>query len=70
MAGLSKYFRCEPKQKLPVLPDPRDSLSEKVLSYSIELMDNIVNNILDKKTTSRGKRGEYLGLTSAQFLIL
>ena len=67
---MSKYFRCEPKQKLPVLPDPRDSLSKKVLSYSIELTDNIVDNILDKKTTSRVKRGEYLGLTSAQkFLI-
>ena len=31
MAGLLKYFCCEPKQKLPVLPDLRDSLSEKVL---------------------------------------
>ena len=58
MAGLLKYFRSEPKQKLPVLPDPKGSLSEKVPSSSIELMNNIVHNILDKKTMPRGgKRG-------------
>ena len=67
MAGLLKYFRCKPKQKLPVLPDPKGSLSEKVPSSSIELTNNIVHNILDKKLTPRGgKRGEYLSLTSGQ----
>ena len=67
MAGLLKYFHREPKQKLPVLPDPKSSISEKVPSSSIELMSNIVHNILDKKTTPRGgKRGEYLSLTSTQ----
>ena len=30
MAGLLKYFRRESKQKLPVLPDLKGSLSEKV----------------------------------------
>ena len=51
MAGLLKYFHHKPKQNLPVLPDPKGSLSEKVPSSSIELTNNIVHNILDKKTT-------------------
>ena len=50
MAGLLKYFHREPKQNLPVLPDSKGSLSEKVPSSSIELMNNIVHNILDKTT--------------------
>ena len=67
MAGLLKYFCSEPKQKLPVLPDLKGSLSEKVPSFSIELTNNIIYNILDKRTTPHGgKRGEYLSLTSAQ----
>ena len=61
MAGLLKYFRREGKQKLPVLPDPKGSLSEKVPSSSIELTNNVVHNILDKETMPRGgKRGEYI----------
>ena len=67
MAGLLKYFHREPKQKLPVLPDPKGNLSKKVPSSSIELTNNIVHNILDMKTMPRGgKHGEYLSLTSAQ----
>ena len=67
MAGLLKYFCCESKQKLPVLPAPKGSLSEKVPSSSIELTNNIIHNILDKKTTPRsGKCGKYWSLTSAQ----
>ena len=66
MAGLLKYFHREPKQKLPVLPDPKGSLSEKVPSSSIELTNNIIHNILDKTMPCGGKRGEYLSLTSAQ----
>ena len=66
MAGLLKYFHHEPKQKLPVLPDPKGSLSEKVPSSSIELTNNIIHNILDKTMPCGGKRGEYLSLTSAQ----
>ena len=68
MAGLLKYFHREPKQKLPVLPDPRGSLSsEEVPSSSLELMNNIIHNVCDKKTTPHGgKHGEYLSLTSAQ----
>ena len=50
MAGLLKYFRRE--SKLPVLPDPKGSLSEKVPSSSIELTNNTSHDILDndKKT--------------------
>ena len=67
MAGLLKYFCREPKQKLPVLPDLKGSLSEKVPSSSIELTNNIIYNILNKKTTPCGGLcGEYLSLTSAQ----
>ena len=66
MAGLLKYFRRESKQKLPVLPDLKGSLSEKVPSSSIELTNNIVHDILDKKTMSCGKHGEYLSITPAQ----
>ena len=66
MAGLLKYFRCESKQKLPVLPDPKGSLSEKVPSSSIELTNDIVHDIIDKKTMPCGKRVEYLSLTPAQ----
>ena len=64
MASLLKYFRRESKQKLPVLPDPKGSLSEKIPSSSIEL----ANDIIDEKTTPPpcGKRGEYLSLTPAQ----
>jgi len=54
MVGLLKYFRRESKQKLPLLPDPKGNLSEKVLSSSIELTNNIVHDILDKKTTPCG----------------
>jgi len=54
MAGLLKYFCHESKQKLPVLPDPKGNLSEKVPSSSIELTNNIVHDILDEKTTSHG----------------
>ena len=69
MAGLLKYFRREHKQKLPVLPDPKGSLNKKVPSSSIELMNNVVHNILDKNTMpGGGKRGEYLSLTSTQKL--
>ena len=64
------YFCCEPKLKLPVLPDLKGDLSEKVPSSSINLMNNIVYNILDMNTTSHGKCGEYLSLTSThKFLI-
>ena len=63
MAGLLKYFRLESKQNLPVLPDPKGSLSEKVPSSSIELTNNVVQDILDEKTTPRGKCGEYLSIT-------
>ena len=66
MAGLLKYFRRQSKQNLSVLPDPKGSLSEKVPSSSIELTNDIVHDIIDEKTTSRGKRGEYLSLTPAQ----
>ena len=66
MAGLLKYFRRESKQKLPVLPDLKGSLSEKVPSSSIELTNNIVHDILDKKTMSCGKHGEYLSIIPAQ----
>jgi len=66
VAGWLKYFRCESKQKLPVLPDPKGNLSEKVPSSSIELTDNIVYDILDKKTTPCGKHGEYLSITPTQ----
>ena len=50
MEGLLKYFHHESKQNLPVLPDPKGSLSEKVPSSSIELAKNIIHNILDKVT--------------------
>ena len=66
MAGLLKYFYCEPNLKLPVLPDLKGSLSEKVPSSSIDLINYINYNILDKKTTPHGKCGEYFSLTSAQ----
>ena len=67
MAGLLKYFRRESKQKLPVLPDPKGSLSEKVPSSSIELTNDIVHDIIDEKMPPPcGKRGEYLSLTPAQ----
>ena len=36
MADLLKCFCREPKQKLSVLPDPKDSLSKKVPSSSID----------------------------------
>jgi len=49
MAGLLKYFCHESKQKLPVLSDPKDNLSEKVPSSSIEFMNNIVHDTLDEK---------------------
>ena len=56
MAALLKYFRHEPKQKPPVLLDPKGSLSEKVPTSSIELMNNISFMIfrirLDKKTNA------------------
>ena len=66
MAGLLKYFHRKSKQKLPVLPDPKGSLSEKVPSSSIELTNNIAHGILDEKTTPRGKHGEYLSITPTQ----
>ena len=66
MAGLLKYFCRESKQKVPVLPDPKGSLSEKVPSSSIELTNSIVHDILDEKTTPRGKRGEYLSINPTQ----
>ena len=67
MAGLLKCFCHESKQKLPVLPDPKGSLSKKIPSSSIELTNDIVHDIIDEKTTpSRGKRGEYLSLTPAK----
>ena len=59
MAGMLKYFRCESKQKLPVLPDLKGSLSEKVPSSSIELTNDIVHDIIDETETTPpcGKRG-------------
>ena len=60
MAGLLKYFCHEPKLKLPVLPDLKGSLSEKVPSSSIDLTNNIIYDILDKKTMPHEKHGEYL----------
>ena len=66
MAGLLQYFRHEPKQKLPVWPYQK---GEKV-SSSFEFRNNIVHDILDKKTTPHGKCGDYLTVTSTQkFLI-
>ena len=65
MASLLKYFHHESKQKLPVLPDPKG----EVPSSSVELMNNIVHDILNEKTAPRGKRGEYLIITPAQFSI-
>ena len=60
MAGLLKYFRHESKQKLPVLPDLKGSLSKKVPSSLIELTNDIVHEIIDKKTMPPcGKCGEY-----------
>ena len=50
VAGLLKYFCCEPKQKLPVWADLKGSLGEKVPSSSIELTNNVIHDILDKKT--------------------
>ena len=44
LACLLKYFHHEPKQKPPILPDPKGSLSEKVPTSSIEL-NNIIYNI-------------------------
>ena len=70
MDGLLKYFFRESELKLPVLPDLEGSLSEKVPSSSVDLTNNIIHDILDKKTTLCEKCGEYLSLTSAQkFLI-
>ena len=60
MAGLLKYFCHEPKLKLSVLPDLKGSLSEKVPSSSIDLTNNIIYDILDKKTMPHEKHGEYL----------
>ena len=45
MAGLLEYFRHEPKQKPPVLPDLKGSLSEKVPTSSVELTNNIIHDI-------------------------
>ena len=64
---LVEYFCREPKQKLSVLPDPKGSLYEKVPSSSTELTNNIAYDILDRKTTPRGKHGEYISLTSTKF---
>ena len=65
MAGLLKYFRRKSQEK-KVLPGPNGSLSLKVLSSSIALTNDVVDEILVEKTTPRGKRGEYLSLTPAQ----
>ena len=68
MVGLLKYFHREPKQKPPVSPNPKSSLSEEVPSSSVELTSNIICNIqsqADKKTTPC-QHGEYLSLTSTQ----
>ena len=67
MIGLLKYFCRESKRKLPVLPDPKGSLSEKVPSSSIEFTNYIVHDIIDEKTLPPcGKFKEYLSLTPAQ----
>ena len=44
MASLLKHFRHKSKQKPPVMPDLKGSLSEKVAS-SIELTNSIVYNV-------------------------
>ena len=44
MASLLKHFHHKSKQKPPVLPDLKDSLSEKVAS-SIELTNSIIHNV-------------------------
>ena len=66
IANMASLLNCEPNQKLPVLPDLKGSLSEKVPSSSIDLINYINYNILDKKTIPNGKCGEYFSLTSAQ----
>ena len=45
MASLLKHFHHKSKQKPPVLPDLKGSLSEKVASSSIELTNSIVHNV-------------------------
>ena len=66
MAGSLKYFCREPKQNLPVLPNPKGNLSEKVPSSSIELTKYTWQ--ADRKP--HGNCGECLSLTFAQkFLI-
>ena len=70
MAGLLKYLCRVPKLKIPVLPDLKGSLSEKVLSSLIELTNSIVHNILDKKKMLHGKCGEYLCLISTQKFLM
>ena len=54
------------KNYVPVLPDPKGSLSEKVPSSSIELTNGIVHDIDKNSTPPCGKCGEYLSLNSAQ----
>ena len=70
MTGLLKYFRRDVQQKVDrkdeVLPDPNGGLSEKIPSSSIQLTNNIVQEILEM--TTRGKRGEYFSYTPAQRL--
>ena len=57
MAGLLKCFT---RKKQSSLPDPKDSLCDKIASSSISLVNDLVRDTLDEKARLDGKHGEYL----------